>query len=193
MKADSVNDVRTVIASGVNANDVTVGGLNQTVLHLAADACADDVAKYLLAQKLDANKQAADGTTPLHRAAKSGCAPVTTLLLDAGAKVDASIGVGGSVMEVGQAGRVTYRSTPAMAMAGTALHWAAYFDKLPVLRLLIERGANVNADDGAGVQPIHYAALAGNMDLVRALVDAKAQWTPQPGASDRQNRASRLT
>ena len=43
-----------------------------------------------------------------------------------------------------------------------------------VTRLLIERGADVNAMQTAGYRPLHQAAVAGREDLVRILLDAGA-------------------
>ena len=44
-------------------------------------------------------------------------------------------------------------------------------------RLLIERGADVNAVQTAGYRPLHQAAVAGREDLVRMLLDAGADKT----------------
>ncbi len=45
---------------------------------------------------------------------------------------------------------------------------------------LLERGANVNARDRNGQTPLHRAAAADNIDLVRLLLSRKAR----PGARD---------
>ena len=44
-------------------------------------------------------------------------------------------------------------------------------------RLLIERGADVNAAQTAGYRPLHQAAVTGRDDLVRLLLDAGADRT----------------
>ena len=43
-----------------------------------------------------------------------------------------------------------------------------------VARLLIANKANVNAKDAKNRTPLHYAALSGNYDLTRLLVERKA-------------------
>jgi ankyrin repeat protein len=46
-----------------------------------------------------------------------------------------------------------------------------------VTRLLIERGADVNAAQTAGYRPLHQAAVTGRDDLVQMLLDAGADKT----------------
>ena len=50
------------------------------------------------------------------------------------------------------------------------LHYAAYEGSPALVRLLIEQGADVNAN-GNGVTPLHYAALKGRVEVVRVLLD----------------------
>ncbi|MEM6333252.1 MAG: ankyrin repeat domain-containing protein [Planctomycetota bacterium] len=58
----------------------------------------------------------------------------------------------------------------------TALHQAAWLGKTDVVRLLLDRGAEVNARDrGDNAYPIHFAAEMGFLDIVRMLVDAGAE------------------
>ena len=56
----------------------------------------------------------------------------------------------------------------------SALHWAAYFNRLEAVRFLIERGADVNARNNIGMTPLHYAALCGHKDMVETLLEQKA-------------------
>jgi len=39
----------------------------------------------------------------------------------------------------------------------TALHWAAAYGRLAVVKRLVESGANVNAKDSNGVTPLTWA------------------------------------
>ena len=51
---------------------------------------------------------------------------------------------------------------------GTALYWAS-FDHLDIVRALLDRGADVNADT-----PLVVASFGGHLDIVRALLDKGA-------------------
>lgn len=52
----------------------------------------------------------------------------------------------------------------------TPLHWAARGVHYNVLKLLIERGADVNAPDVAGVLPLHSVALRGHPEAAELLI-----------------------
>jgi uncharacterized protein len=104
-----------------------------------------------------ANSRSADGWPLLHLAAAFADREAVLTLLDAGAAVD----------HVSQ--------TP---MRNQALHALLALSKdVDITRLLIERGADVNAAQTAGYRPLHQAAVAGREDLVRLLLDAGADKT----------------
>jgi hypothetical protein len=86
-------------------------------------------------------------TTPLHHALDHY--EITRLLLDRGAKVDAT---------------TTYGYTPLQSAAG------AYWPNHRVIRLLLARGANVNHADHEGNTILHYAARAGTGQLMPFLL-----------------------
>lgn len=50
----------------------------------------------------------------------------------------------------------------------TALHWAAADGHLDIVRLLIQRGAEINATHVAGYTALHEAAQRGHYDVVKA-------------------------
>ena len=63
----------------------------------------------------------------------------------------------------------------------TALHEAAQFNRLDKVKLLLEKGAAINAANNVGITPLHLAALAGHTDMVTLLLahnaDVKAKDT----------------
>jgi hypothetical protein len=130
-------------------------------LDLAEAAAVGDVARLRELLGSDramarerANSRSADGWPLLHLAAAFADRETVMTLLDAGADVD-------QVSE-----------TP---MRNQALHASLALAKdAEVARLLIERGADVNAAQTAGYRPLHQAAVAGREDLVRLLLDAGA-------------------
>ena len=55
----------------------------------------------------------------------------------------------------------------------TLLHVAAFAGHLPIVDLLLRRGADVNAREaGDNTYPLHWAAAAGHLPVVQRLVDA---------------------
>ena len=69
---------------------------------------------------------------------------------------------------------------------GTALIWAAYYSDAPLLKILLDRGRDVNAQDADGDTPLHQALGVGRTDIVNALLQKGANvniankegWTP---------------
>jgi ankyrin repeat protein len=104
-----------------------------------------------------ANNRSADGWPLLHLAAAFADRETVMTLLDAGADV---------------------RQVSKTPMRNQALHALLALSKnAEVTRLLIERGADVNAAQTAGYRPLHQAAVAGREDLVQLLLDAGADKT----------------
>ncbi len=56
----------------------------------------------------------------------------------------------------------------------TPLHWASRVDSLPIARLLIDRGVDVDAANRYGVTPLTLAATNGSELMTAALLDAGA-------------------
>ncbi len=94
-----------------------------------------------------------DGYTALHYAAFFGGADVAEALIDAGSDLEA---------------------VSRNAMAVRPLNSAAAGGHGDVSRLLVERGADVNAKQAQGFTPLHAAAQNGDADLVAVLLAAGA-------------------
>ncbi len=80
-----------------------------------------------------------DGSTPLHCATWKGHQEIVTLLLHAGADVNA------------QNRNEHWGTTP--------LHAAAHANQAAIAQLLIEQGADVNAEDLNGKTPMHHTTF----------------------------------
>nr|MBI3612801.1 ankyrin repeat domain-containing protein [Nitrospirota bacterium] len=94
----------------------------------------------------------------LHKAAELGDIKTVELLLNDGTPID------------GRSGR--YDNTPRPGL--TPLMIAAWNDHLPIVRLLLDRGADINAVDPEGWTALHFAALYGRTSIVQLLLERKA-------------------
>jgi len=57
----------------------------------------------------------------------------------------------------------------------TCLHAASENGHLAICRLLLDKGAQVEAKDRSGWTPLHYAAYKGHVEIVRLLCDHGAE------------------
>lgn len=116
----------------------------------ARDGDSSAISK-MLAEGVDPNNRDGEGLVPLMHAAKRSRSWCAELLVNGGAKADASDRNGVCVMAMG-------------AMSGD----------LQTVRLLIRSGATVNARDSTGITPLMLASLAGAESCVRELLGAGA-------------------
>ena len=158
---------KSLIDLGADVAAQNTGG--HSAITLAAAPGNFGFVRRLIEEGVIVNAQDAKGLTPLSWAAKNGCRSVVELLLDNGAQVDIR------------------------SRGKTPLAWAASNDltapvhvrreNAEVARLLIERGAAVDARDAEvevgrcyGYTPLSLAALHGDERVARALVEKGADW-----------------
>eukprot|EP00741_Cyanophora_paradoxa_P011808 tig00020564_g11412.t1 len=152
--------VRTIVAAGPEDTS------GETALHAAARGGSAAIVRLLAKEfGMDVNAQGEFGCRPLHVA-------VTHSRLDA-----ARPGVpGGAPPLLGR--KLALRLRHAPLLAGDLLDRIRK-ERIPVLQLLVDAGANVNHGLVAGrPTPLFSAAQAGNVPLVRLLLAAKADPNP---------------
>ena len=128
------------------------GGLAAAVDAPVADAASRGdatVVRALLERGADVQTARPDGMTALHWAAMRSDLELADMLLYAGANLEATTRLG--------------RHTP--------LHVAGRSGRAPVVRALLEAGADPHARTASGATPLHLAAQAGNAEAVAALLD----------------------
>ena len=162
--------VETLLRAGADVD--AVNDLGVAPLLIAATNGDAGVVKLLLESGADPNGGPPDRERPLMRAAWVGSLDVVTALLDAGADPN------GTESARGQ----------------TALMWAVSERHPAVVKVLLDRGADVHATtvthltgraatrDVTGYTPLLFAARVGDLDSARMLLDAGAN--PNAAATD---------
>jgi len=156
---DQAGAVKALVQRGADIETKTAAG--ETALMTAASNEAAQVVGLLLSKGSDVNARDGKGSTALMKAAGTTSERVVRLLLEGGADVNATDSVEGR----------------------TSLHYACCNADcsvpreglLPTVKLLVHRGANVNAGDKKGWTPLLCAASNGCADLVAFLLTKGAQ------------------
>ena len=150
MRGDA-DEVRELLRAGADVNAAQGDGM--TALHWAAENGQQELADVLVFA--GANLESATrlgGFTPLMVASRAGHAGIVRLLADAGANLEATT-------ETGE----------------TALHYAAWSGNPEIAVALVDKGADVDAQETAnGQTPLMFAAAYGRTDVVRSLLGAGA-------------------
>eukprot|EP01117_Protostelium_nocturnum_P005997 TRINITY_DN2159_c0_g1_i1.p1 TRINITY_DN2159_c0_g1~~TRINITY_DN2159_c0_g1_i1.p1 ORF type:complete len:775 (+),score=217.47 TRINITY_DN2159_c0_g1_i1:271-2595(+) len=106
----------------------------------------------LIKKKVDPNIKDNEGTTPLHNAVYSGHFEVANALLNADANPNAQT--------------TKNRST--------SMHFASFNGYLDCLKLLVEKGGDINARDLKEMTPLHYAVKREHQDCLQYLLEQGA-------------------
>ncbi|KAK3265453.1 hypothetical protein CYMTET_25863 [Cymbomonas tetramitiformis] len=155
-------------------------GEGRTALTVALAFGQEAAARALL--EAGAGVNAGTGRRPLHAAAEKGMVEMVRDLVDKGAEVDAEDGEGHTALTQALAGG---KEAAARALleagagvdAGTGqrpLHAAAMKGTVEMVRELVEKGAEVDAEDREGCTALTVALAFGQEAAARALLEAGA-------------------
>jgi ankyrin len=180
--------VARLVAAGGNVN--ARNEMQQTPLHMFSDGFGDDeaaaVAQLLIDAKADVNAVDFDGRTPCHCVARCGYGKTLETMIVAGASVHARDSRGrtplfdaqnASAMSVLIAEKSDvnaldmYGNSPCHAMCERGNAEADVASRLALLRAA---GAKIDLQNNDGVTPLHVAAERCCIDVLRSLIDAKA-------------------
>jgi ankyrin repeat protein len=150
-----------------------------TALHYAAMAGHFDVAEILLRHHSDVNAQDNRGRTALAQACHAGpwksepAEEIIQLLLDSGAKID--------LFKAAAMGRTALIDSMLDQDGGlidisdeqgrTALFHAAHNNRFAAVKLLVERGADVNRSDAVGIAALHRTSQECSDELIQYLIN----------------------
>lgn len=155
--------------------------------HAAAENRSDAVLRRLFALgQVDVEARTEEGETPLHRAARLGCAAVVALLLAAGADVHcldsqqrnvchmAATNEDGDVMRALIAAGAHFRAELPAGSPRTPFRIAVASGNLAAMAALVEAGVDVGVECGAEPSLVVSAAHAKSGDVLRFLVERGA-------------------
>ena len=142
-----------LLAKGANVNASNESGRTPLMLIIQGSR-KDDVALWLLSKSANVNARTSDGGTALHVASEVGSKTVVKALLERKADVNA---------------RSSDLRTPLMIAA-------RQYGNAPVIKLMLDRGANPNpnANPGAESSPLIEAATTGDPAMVQMLIERGA-------------------
>lgn len=182
--AANFDDYRDALAAGdpakiaamiaADRGRLPIDGDGVTVLHKALhiySARRVEIVQQLIAAGSDVNAQMNDGRTPLHWAAGFNVPGAVPLLLKAGARVDARDEDGNTPLF-----SASSEIAALLIAAGADVTATNKEGNVPLHRNykpeLLALGVNVR--NHAGLTPLHYAALSGNVDGIKWLLEKGA-------------------
>ncbi|XP_062537231.1 uncharacterized protein LOC134205710 [Armigeres subalbatus] len=119
---------------------------------IAAEKGHTEIVKLLLSKGAKTNALNEKWWTPLLIAASGGHSEIVISLIDAGANIE----------------------LPEHIFGETAVHVAALYGKVDVLRILIEKKAEIDVRNSFGNTPLYFAASNGHTDVVDLLIEKGA-------------------
>jgi uncharacterized protein len=180
------NDLELVdqlLKAGANVNAAEDHGV--TPLARAAENASSPMVEKLLAAHGDPNRAQTSGQTPLMVAAHTGSVRVVKALLAAGANVNATTeNTNGTALmwavawphpEIARVlieGRADVHASTAKGL--TPLMMAAQNGDIPMARMLIAAGVNVNEPGGDGTAVLPFSIVAGQPDFALFLLEQGA-------------------
>jgi len=142
--------IRILLEKGAEINQTTKKGW--AALHFASRLPSAEAAQLLLDHGADVTRACKKGWTALHFASTLSDGEIAGILLDHGAEIDVQT--------------TDHGETPLMK--------AALCGREDVVRLLLERGADITKADKTSCTPLHFAAQSGNTEAIRLLLNRGA-------------------
>ncbi|KAL5328216.1 hypothetical protein ACEPPN_001712 [Leptodophora sp. 'Broadleaf-Isolate-01'] len=150
------------------------GGEYGNALQAASARGHEAIAALLIEKGADVNAQAGYHGNALQAASLGGHEAIAALLIEKGANVNAQGGYHGNALQAASAG-----GHEAIAYHGNALQAASLGGHEAIAALLIEKGANVNAQGGYHGNALQAASARGHEAIVVLLIEKGADVNTQ--------------
>jgi ankyrin repeat protein len=165
--------VKRLIAGGADVN-MHKADDGSTPLHVAVFVCNIEIVKTLIAAKADVNAKNNKGETPVYHASLSleEIKPIYALV---GALLQKQFDLERIARDRVEVAKILGGGGGKNPPAASGLYDAVFGEDLAAVKKLIAGGANVNEikpDDGS--TPLHTAVFMCNIEIVQALIAAKA-------------------
>ncbi|KAG6619781.1 hypothetical protein I3842_Q081600 [Carya illinoinensis] len=171
--------LKRLISAGANPNKTDYDG--RSPLHIAASKGYEDIARFLIEQRVHINILDKFGNSPLLEAIKNGQDQVASLLVKAGAELTIDDAGGFLCTTIARRDFVLLKRVLANGInpnsknydRRTPLHMAASEGLYSVAELLIEAGASILLKDRWGNTPLDDACIYGDKNLIKLLEVAR--------------------
>jgi FOG: Ankyrin repeat len=154
--------LRELLSQGADPN--ARGNFGMTPLHLAVNMGNREAVEILLNSGADPNVKDLAGGTPLHWAVASGFPDLIELLLERGADPNARDNAGNTPLHIAAMGSISEVAEIFMELA-PRLGLEYPYDRLDIIRILLEYGADPTAKNNYGLTPIDIALKYGNDEI----------------------------
>ena len=183
-RTNDMNALKLLLQQNWTNADSSDAFTKRKPLHIVSASGNSELLLLLLEHEADINSRDSQGATPLHLASLKGHLPIVRTLLEFGAKINPrKLGSYSTPLHLASSSEdcaevVEYLCKQREDLVNeiessgrTALHLACRNGCTSVVKILVERGADLSRKDNDGVTPIQVACRYGHIEIVNHLLN----------------------